>query len=61
VKSVETLGIQKAIAQSYKRMWTTSIIITTATILNRIKVGISSRGLTTEVIIKVIILLINHL
>jgi hypothetical protein len=65
VKSVETLGTQEAIAQNYKRMWTTSTITTTTTILNRIKARINSKGrttqVTTQVIINVIILLINHL
>jgi hypothetical protein len=62
---VETLSIKEAIAQNYKRMLTTSTTITTTTVLNRIKAGINSRGLTTQVttqvIIKVTILLINHL
>jgi hypothetical protein len=50
VKSVETLGIQGAIALNFKRMWTTS---TTTIILSKIKYEINNRGQTTKVTIKV--------
>ena len=60
VKNVETLGIQGTIVLKPTRMWTSST--TTTIIINGIKDGISNRGQTTKVTIKVIIIItsINH-
>jgi hypothetical protein len=58
VKSVEALVTQEATILRSKRMWTTLTIIATIA-LNRIKDGISNKGLitqvTTQVTTKVII------